>query len=263
MSDKSFPLDAYKEQPIADQVAALRLRLNATVTQLEEFRNNTFISIDFQGTDVAAGRGGKMSHDKKDKRGYYLEGVDISIRLDSPHYYVKIDGPQTTMDAATISSSSQLDLNLSLGTFGPVPTTGASTGMVIGSAFSSTIEDWRVENISDDVAIQHNYRMAACGDGARYNQPKDLVDMSAGGQMSGAPLHEVPHISIANMPLVSSGIFVSRSKQVSDVKLLVDATAHLAYVEKTFEVFDVKIKTKTERVTWSFVHLIPVSEVKE
>ncbi|MFF5218789.1 hypothetical protein [Micromonospora sp. NPDC000442] len=261
MSDKSFSLDTYVEKSLDGQTVGVRLRLNAIVTQLDEFKDHTFVSVDVKGTNVAAARDGKMKHDKKDKRGYFLEGVDLTLRLDSSEYYVGTDSPPTTMNASTITSSSQFTLNLSAGTFGDTPTTNAGGSLTIGSSVSESLQAWRVENLSDDTVIQHQYRMATTEDGARYNQPKDLVDLSGGGQVAGAPLHPVPHISIVNLPLVTTGIFVSRGKQSNDVRLLADVTAHLASVEKTFEVFAVKVKTHTERLSWSFTCPVAISTI--
>ncbi|WP_214412177.1 hypothetical protein [Sphaerisporangium fuscum] len=261
MAQKNVTFNDFQELVIDRQKAALRLNGGVTITNFKKIPN-TFISVGLSGTTVAADHNGEMTYDSDDKKGYYLDRFEVNVLLDSPDYYVSTDAPTTTMGSGATTSSAQLALNLSAGTFGPVPTTGIGEGVAIGESFTANLTDWRVENHSENNAVRHVYYMAACGGGAHaYNRPEDLVDTSFEGGFKGAPLLAVPHLSIANMPLIDTGIFVSREQQLSDVTLRIVMRAHFVYVEKTFELFVVKIDTKGRTWTYEYDVKLPVSQV--
>jgi len=260
MTDKTFRFNDYHSIALEKQKVGFRLNATATVTQLEEF-DNTFIAVSMEGTDVAASDNGRMTWDKDDKRGFYLERVDIGISIDDPSYYVAVDSPATTMGSESTTSSSQLDLNVNAGTFGPVPTGGVAAGVAIGTSFSVSLNDWRTENNSRNAVIMHSLAMAA-SEGAPYESAEDLLDTSVGGQFKGTPLYKVPHISIANLPVLSSGIFVSKGKQYRDTVLSIGVTVRLASVEKTFEVVETKLDTSSAQKDFKLRYPLPISLVK-
>jgi hypothetical protein len=258
MAQKTTSFNEYSEKPFENQHAALRLNGAATVTNLEDMKR-TFISVSLSGSNIAADHRGTMTYDRKDKRGYFCDQVNVRMSLDAPGYHVGIDGPQTTVGTVSTTSSAQFQLDVNAGTFGPVPTTGVSAGIAIGSSFSASLADWRVVNNSENTFISHSYHMAA-STGGLYKEPGDLVDTTPGGQFEGTPLFSVPDISISNMPLLSTGIFVSDEIEKDDVRLRVDITGWFVWVEKTFEFFDVKIDSARQPWTWSYTYPITVPQ---
>jgi hypothetical protein len=258
VAQQTTSFNQYSEQPFENQHVALRLNGAATVTNLEQMKR-TFISISLSGTNVAADHRGIMTYDRKDKRGYFCDQVDVRMSLDAPGYHIAVDGPQTTMGSVSTTSSAQLQLDVNAGTFGPVPTTGVSAGIAIGQSFTASLADWRVVNNSENTFISHSYRMAA-SNGGLYKEPADLVDTTPGGQLEGTPLFSVPDISISNMPLLSTGIFVSDELEKDDVTLTVSITGWFVWVEKTFEFFDVKIDSARKPWTWEYSYRIGVPQ---
>lgn len=254
MAQETTSFEKYEKKYYEKQAAALRLNGSAVVTNIKSMRR-TFVSVSLEGSNIAASVDGSMLYDKDDKRGYYCDQVDVELSLRAP-YKVGIDSPQTTMGTESTTSSSQWQLDVNAGTFGPVPTAGVGGGLVIGSAFSKGMQDWRVVNTSTDRVIRHSYRMAASG-GAAYEQPTDLVDQTAAGQFEGCPLYEVPDISVANMPLLSTAIFMSDGLQpASRVDLVATVTGHFVRIEKTFEFF--VVETETIRKPWTWQYTVPV-----
>jgi len=255
MAQETTSFEEYDKKTYEWQVAALRLNGSAVVTNLKNMKR-TFISVSLEGSNVAASLDGKLIYDKDDKRGYFCDQIDVELSIGSP-YKIGIDSPQTTMGSESTSTSSQWQLDVNAGTFGPVPTTGVSGGIVIGSSFSKGLQDWKVVNTSTNDVIRHSYRMAA-SERAAYEQPSDLVDQTASGQFQGCPLYHVPDISVANMPLLTTGIFVSdRLQDRSRVNLQVKVTGHFVRVEKTFEFFVVDIETL--RKPWTWQYSVPVT----
>jgi hypothetical protein len=261
MGQKDILVNDHVEQSLDAQAPSIRVNGKVTIAQYKEVPH-TVLAVSMEGTNVAADHRGVLSHDEKDRRGFYLHQLDIALSVDSGDYYIESDSPVTTMGGGEMTSSAQIQLDLSAGTFGPVPTTGVSGGIVIGSSFSEVLSDFKVVNTSEGAVAQHSYRMASTKEGKAYETPRDLVDLSAAGQWQGSPLFEVPDLAKANLPLISQVIFVSREPQFADLNLHVAMTAHLVYVEKTFEVVYVDIQPKTKLWNWSNSYKIPVSEVK-
>ncbi|WP_413755179.1 hypothetical protein [Streptomyces sp. MMBL 11-3] len=256
MAQETTSFARYDKKGYESQVAALRLNGEAVVTNIKSMKR-TFLSVSLEGSNVAAGIDGTMQYDKDDLRGYYCDQVDVTMSLDSSAFTLRTDSPQTTSGVSSVTSSSQFQLDVNAGTFGPVPTTGVSTGLVIGTSFSRSLEDWKAVNLSDGKRMNQSYRMAA-SEGAAYETPTDLIDMSAKGQIEGCPLFHVPDLSLANMPLMSTGIFATdKILGPSTVNLTVTVTGHFVRIEKTFELF--VVKPDVIRKPWTWTYKFPVT----
>lgn len=258
MTKENFSFNDYRKISLDSQTPAIRLNTEASVYQYKEIPHK-FLAVDLQGSNIMAGS--ELTYDQDDKRGWYLHEVQVSISLGAPEYVLRADSPGTTMGSSETTSSAQLSLDLTLGTFGDVPTTGASGGITIGDSYTENLTDFRVINTSDDATAAHTYRMAATKDGSRYDKPEDLVDDSTKGQLEGTPLFGVPEIAIANLPIISQAVYFTRDTKAPDVTLAISITAKLVYVEKTFEVFVTDIKTRTKTWREGFSYLIPASKI--
>ncbi|MFE7036776.1 hypothetical protein ACFU9Y_41435 [Streptomyces sp. NPDC057621] len=257
MAQETTSFAKYEKKGYESQVAALRLNGEAVVTNIKSMKR-TFLSVSLEGSNVAASIDGTMQYDKDDLRGYFCDQVDVTMSLDNPAFTLRTDSPQTTSGVSSVTSSSQFQLDVSTGTFGPVPTTGASAGLVIGTSFSRSLEDWKAVNLSTATSIKQSYRMAA-SEGAAYETPTDLIDMSAKGQLEGCPLFHVPDLSLANMPLMSTAIFASEKLQgPSRPNLTVTVTGHFVRIEKTFEFFVVKPDVLRKPWTWQYTFPVTV-----
>lgn len=257
MAKKSFPFNDYRTTSVAKQTPSMRLNVDVVAYQYKEIPHK-FLTVNLEGSNVMAG---DLTYDADDKKGYYLHQSSVVISVDSDEYVLRKDSPGTTIGSSETTSSSQLALNLTTGTFGDVPTTGVSGGITIGTSYTENLSDFRVLNKSNDSVATHLYRMAATRDGSPYNKPEDLVDTSAKGQWEGDPLFGVPEIAISNMPIISQAIYYSRGEKAPDVTLTVEVEATLMYVEKTFKVFEVQIDTKSVQWRQDFKWALPMSRI--
>lgn len=199
-------------------------KLSAQVDMYQFDNLPVFVHVQFNGSIVNSG---PMRYNEMMKKGYYLEQIEISASLSDPDFIQYQSSPSSTMEMASISSSINLGINLSAGTFGPTPTTGAGAGFNISRTFTTSIPAYRVEDVSNSRAMIHKYILSVV-DGAKYTEPLDLSQHDFAGfwtHLFGDPsFHELPAMARgANFPIISQALFYkeTRGRQlpIPDTKL--------------------------------------------
>jgi hypothetical protein len=237
-----------------------RIRLNAQIDFYKfEKIPYKFVVVNLNGTVVAASHLGIQAFHRDDVKGWFTESVTVTMGFSLPRITIEQDSPSTTMGSAATTSSTAIGINENLGTFGPVPTTGIGAGITIGNSFTANVTDFRITNDSSNTQVVHHYLLAASR-GGPFNQPQDLVNLSAEGQFEGTPLFDPPPLAISNLPILSQAIFLT-PPDVGDSPLTIHITHTLLKVEKTFEVFVTQVNAS--RRTWSYqwAPLVPLSQV--
>jgi hypothetical protein len=218
-----------------------------------------FLLVSLEGSVVKPTQGA-LAKDQDDIRGWFTEDVLVGIGFDDAapgELVVSKDSPDTTSQAGSVSSS--VSLNFSGGFFGDQPT--ANAGVAISNSFTASLADFSIVNRSTNDRVLHEVSLSMTREGHPYRAPKDLVDMSVGGQLTGALLLHPPDRAVSNLPLPSQAIFWAQQELNNDRSLRVTVTQRLRKVEKTFKFFTVEVKdwAMTETGNWTFK--IPFSEV--
>jgi len=246
-----------RTEKLGNQIAQLRGNVEVVIYEFKEIPNK-FVTINLAGTTIEAG---DLEYDQDDKRGYFLSECQVDITADGSQYFLQKDAPGTSEGAYQFTTTCQLALNITAGTFGDVPTTGIGGSIAIGQSSTQDLSDFRTINKSEGPTARHIYRMAATADGTPYDKPEDLVDTSVKGQFEGDPLYHVPQLATANLGIPSQAIFVSHQPGAGDLRIHLDFDATLLYVEKTWEFAVVKVETKTVHWRQNFSFLIPAAAV--
>jgi hypothetical protein len=259
MGHKTYYFNSSSSDALPDgQTAAVRINAQVDVYDFATIPKK-FISVSLAGSNVAASTSGNLGIDRDDKRGFFTESAVVSMALSGSRFAIEQDSPSTTMGQEATTSTTSIGVNVSAGTFGDTPTTNVGGGVTIGSSFSRNLTDFRVVNNSDDHRLLHRYLLAASSGGS-YDEPKDLLDMSVGGQFTGACLFKLPPISVSNLPLASQAIFIADADpDETSLQLSVSVQHNLREVEKTFELFVVKVDTWTRSWTSTLTESIPLA----
>lgn len=246
MGSKTFYINEFASLADGLDGQTAEIRVNAQVDARSfDTVPHTFVAVTLAGSSVKASKTGEMTFTRDGKRGWYNERTDVRIGLDNVDFIIEEDAPPTAMGAAATTSSTALSVNVGAGTFGATPTTNVGAGVTIGSSFTRNLTDFRVENNSDNTEVFHQYFLAASSGGG-YGSPESLMDMSAGGQLQGGPLFDLPEVAISNLPILSQVIFRSRVPQKTDTKLTITITQRLVWCEKTFKFFFAEFDSKAK-----------------
>lgn len=252
---------SYSDALPGGQTAAVRLNAQVDVYDFATIPKK-FISVSLAGSNVAAATSGSLGTDRDDKRGYFTESAVVTVSLSGDRFAIEQDSPSTTMGQEATSSTTSIGVNVSAGTFGDTPTANVGGGVTIGSSFSRNLTDFRVVNNSDDSRLSHRYVLAASS-GGKYDEPKDLLDLSVGGQFTGACLFKLPPIAVSNLPLASQVIFIGDADAGVDAgeeqTLSISIQHNLREIEKTFQVFAVTMDSWARSWTSTLTEAIPMA----
>ncbi len=223
------------ESDMNPQVGHIDLNINITPSVYEGIVNK-YLLFSFQGSKVAASNNGELKDNESARRGWFLEQVEVQINPEAAYanaFAMAQDAPTTTSDAKSVTSSVGLSISGSVGAFGKTPTANVSAGLSINNSFTEQLEDFKINNISTNAEMKHEYYMASSS-GAPYSEPLDLVNNTVTGQLKGDPLYEVPDLAICNFPLASQAIFMTTgSEELTDkVVFEIYITAVLRYIHK-------------------------------
>ncbi len=258
MGHKTYYFNQSTDHGLPDgQTATIRINAQVDVYDFVTIPQK-FVSVSLNGSNVAASQSGKLGLDRSDKRGFFTESAIVTVSMSDGQFFIEQDSPGTTMGSEATSSTTSIGVNVSAGTFGPTPTTNIGGGVTIGSSFSRNLSDFRVVNNSSNTTLSHTYKLAS-STGAPYSVPKDLLDMSVGGQLTGVSLFTLPDIAISNLNLASQAIFLGPISPGSDPAMTISIEHRLVEVEKTFEVFEVQYETWDQTWTASMLETIPMA----
>ena len=240
------------------------IRLNAKF-QLYVYRTTLsapaqkFLLVSLEGSEVKPTQD-SLVKDQDDIRGWFTEDVTVGIGFDNAapgEIVVSKDAPDTTSETGSVSSS--VSLNFSGGFFGDQAT--GTAGLAISNSFSASLSDFSIINRSTDSAVLHEMYLSMTREGHPYRNPKDLVDMTAGGQFTGCLLFHLPDRAVSNLPLASQALFWAQNQLDQDRTLRITITQRLRKVEKTFKLFTVEVSDWSATKTGSWAFSIPFSQV--
>jgi hypothetical protein len=222
------------------------IRLSAKIEPIAyKGYESKFIHVNLLDSSVAASTAGNLHEDKPNIRGWYNGGAEVNVKVLNDDVILFQDSPPTTEGSSNTTSSTSLSVNANAGLFGPVPTEGVGAGISIGESFSRNLTDFRIVNITNNNVLVHKYYLSASL-GGKYTQPADLVDMSVTGQLTGDPLYKLPDIAIANLPIISQGIwYTCPGSNIHEVEVEATIKLELVLVERFWELVVVKSNWKT------------------
>lgn len=230
-----------KKYPVGEKTGEVRLNAEFTLYAYQpDYKDpvGRFLLVSLTGTSVAPTQD-EMERNALDIRGFFTESVEISMAFQNTDgLVIKQDSPETTPEAGSVTSS--VSQNFNGGFFGADLTAGA--GLSIGNSVTASLQDFSVINHSDNTVVRHTYKMAMSRGGDRYDVPTDLLDLSAGGQFLGAPLHELSARATSNLPIVSQVLFWTPRDLKETRKLAISITHVTRKVEKTFKLFSVDVE---------------------
>jgi hypothetical protein len=181
-----------------------------------------FVLVALDGSTVHPGT---MLFNQADKRGFYTESVQVTMRfLDSSALVIRDDQPKASEEDGSVSNS--ISLSLGGGFFGETPT--GSAGASIGNTITESLPDFEFVNDTVGDTVNHTARLRLVGKNA-YRHPPDLVDPSSLTDV----LSDLPPRAVSNMPLISQALFHAPNGLTTSETLRIELTHRLMCVEKT------------------------------
>ncbi|MCB8823517.1 hypothetical protein [Microvirga rosea] len=247
-----------------NQKALIRLRAHVKVSRFETLP--TFVNVDLQGSSVVPSINGKLvKDDAKTGRYWFTERVDVEISLgDAEHTEVYTSSPPAQQGSYSVTSSTQIGINLSAGTFGETLVNQPGITYAVGTSFSRNLSDFRIQPYSVHNVAKRTYVMSASR-GGEYNEPLDLYDHSVSLFNNWHPLAD---LAIAEFGLADNVLFMSRTNNDSgERELKIAVTHHLRGVygikPALLEVIGVPAETRTVETfqrTLSKTHKIKLAD---
>jgi hypothetical protein len=163
-----------------------------------------YLHVSLDGSTFTPAREGMMWDAVKFMRGWFTEFVCIRMQfVDAKpgEILVKKDAPATTSVAGSSSLSSSIDFSVAGGFFGTEATGTGSVGGSISRTFTTSMEDYQVENETSSEYTNHCYRLKMV-EGSEYLGPSSLAANAWTGDM---PV--LPPRATSNLPLPSQALF--------------------------------------------------------
>lgn len=260
------PLNAFREAQIGDSSQKVSWSFNLDF-KLHHVGDPGFkyLYVDTQNTRVAASKNGRLHYDQDDKRGYFLEKVEVIMELRHEDALLVSDGPATDATGGSVTSSSSWNVS---GDFsgGGSPSAGGAAGLTIGRSYSENLTDFTVVNNSSGQKAIHNYLLSATnkvdgGGKMKYSNWTDLFPMDVEGQFTGVRLNEPPALAKSNIPIPSQAIWRLDGNFNGKVTFYIKIRQVLRYCEKTFNVFWVDRDTHSYNKYWWFTRTIDFSKI--
>lgn len=233
--------------PGGSQIAEISLQVRF---QLFSFQTDDtsetirYLLVSVEGSEVNPSAKGNLAWDQDDKRGFYTHSVEVTIEwLDATLYEVTIAeaAPASTSWQGGASTTSSLDFNVNLGSFGKTATSGVSFGGSISHSFTLDLSDYTIKEIQDGNKLTHQVLLSMTEGGA-YNDPTDLVEQGGLTQFSGlfsgtipGRLHRLPPRAVSSLQLPSQVLFQTAKNFKESRRLRVTVRHKCMLVEKTWE----------------------------
>ncbi|OWY25853.1 hypothetical protein C7N43_32780 [Sphingobacteriales bacterium UPWRP_1] len=200
-------------------------------------------------TEGSIAKAGVQAFNQQDKRGYFLEKLEITIEptTGAENVYRDVDSPST--DTNTGSRT----ITTSISGTGGVNKDGPSAGLGISgsNSWSQNINGFKYLNVSSGKKLYHVMELASSSVGP-YTKASDLLDVSFTGAFSGTPLGTLPEQATNSMPFLAQGVWQTYNGDFAGkVTFKVQYKMQLRYVEKTnyFVTADVKSNTTNMEMT--------------
>ncbi|QQS30962.1 MAG: RICIN domain-containing protein [Sphingobacteriales bacterium] len=194
-------------------------------------------------TQGSIAKPGVQADNTTDKRGFFLEKLEITIEptTGAEHVYRDMDSPATDTNTGSRTVTSSVDVGAGLSADGGSLTAGAGGS----DSFTQNIDGFKYLNNSNGKKLHHVIQLASSSVGP-YESYKDLLDMGFVGSFSGTPLGELPHQAINNMPIIAQGLWQTYDGNFSGkVTFKITYKMDLRWVEKTNYFFTVDTKSTT------------------
>jgi hypothetical protein len=207
-----------------NQKALIRLVAHVSVSRFETLP--TFVNVDLQGSSVMPSIDGNLAqNDAQLGRFWFTEKVEVEISLgDADHTVVYNSAPPTQPGSSAVSSSTQIGVNLSAGTFGPTVVNQPGVTYAVGTSFTRNLSDFTVRANTAHNTAKRTYTMSA-SKGGEYNEPLDLYDHSPSMFHNWHPLTD---LAVADFGLADNVLFMSKGNNDSgERELKISVTHHL------------------------------------
>jgi hypothetical protein len=215
-----------------------------------------YLLVSLQGSEVNPSVRGNLASNQDDKRGFYTDSVEVTIEwLDATPLEVMIAqaAPASSSWQGGAGTSSSVDFNASLGSFGYTPTAGVSVGGSITNSFTLDLSDYTIKEIQDGNRLTHQVLLSMT-EGGKYHDPTDLVDMEGGGlggaweQLKGlvagtipGRLYNLPPRAVSSLEVPTQVLFRTAENFNAQRRLRVTITHKCMLVEKTFEAAKIEV----------------------
>ncbi|OWY18971.1 hypothetical protein B6N25_16025 [Sphingobacteriales bacterium TSM_CSS] len=194
-------------------------------------------------TEGSIAKTGVLASNTSDKRGFFLEKLEITIEptTGAENVYRDVDAPPT--DTNTGSRT----ITTSISGTGGASKDGPSAGVEIGGSdsWSQNINGFKYLNNSSGKKLYHVVELASTSSGP-YTKYQDLLDMSFTGSFSGTPLGTLPDQAVNTMPFLAQGVWQTYNGDFEGkVTFKITYKMHLRSVSKTNYFFTVDTSTTT------------------
>lgn len=228
------------------QAPSFNMRVNGYLYAFTEDPKQKLVLLT---TDGSIAKAGVQAYTATDKRGYFLEKLEVTIEptTNADKVYRDLDAPSTDSNSGNRAITSSINVDAKLDKDGP----GLGVGGGGSSTFTQNYNGFKYLNNSDGKALRHTVQMAASL-GGEYNKPSDLLDQGFIGAFSGTPLFEPPYQATNSMPFLAQGLWQTYDGNFNgQVTFKITYKMTLRYTEKTnyFVVADVKTSTVSHEMT--------------
>jgi hypothetical protein len=205
-----------------NQKALIRLRAHVAVSRFS--KAPTFVNVELNGSSVVPAADGRLAKDDaKSGRYWFTERVDVEISLGDPtHTTIYTSAPPAQAGSYAVTSSTQIGVNLSTGTFGPTIVNQPALSYSVGTSFTRNLTDFRIQPVTDHNVAKRTYMMSASR-GGEYNEPLDLYDHSPSPFSNWHPLGD---LAVAEFGLADNVLFMSHENNDSGERELRIAVTH-------------------------------------
>jgi hypothetical protein len=263
MASKSVEVTKTVDYNIDDQKVQIHITAVATIVAFAT-DNWKHLSLTLGGSHVRPASEGKLKWNQVDIRGWYTESILVEAHLRGPEVDLLNKAPGTTSNVSTLTSNNAFNIEAGMGAMGPLPILQIGGGATVGSIYSVTFQDFRVDDYSSGRSLKQQYRMASTKEGSPYEKTQDLVpDGWSLRGLGGCLLYNLPGLATANFSsIVSQGLWKTINGNPEDGNLIVKIDLTLAKVEKTFKLFSVHIQPDNRTFSASLEIPIPFTQLK-
>lgn len=234
---KSQILDLVPTGNLVVYYADLHLVMNGTVFSGTDGSPKKYVHIQPQypynsNTTTASAKVSQLAWDQSDKKGYFLEKLEITIEPTSGAENVVLiaNAPLNDLNSGNHTITSEIPKANEVG-----------QGIIGPNKFTQSIDGFTYLNSSDNKTLRHIVSLSKTSAGA-YTKPEDLVMMDAGSQLTGTPLADLPGSATGTMPIIAQGLWQANNANFTgSVTFKITYKMTMRYVEKTNYFFKVDI----------------------
>lgn len=193
------------------------------------------VHVDLEGSEFGAPSNMK---DQNDLRGFFIENIHYQMWLQShgasPNpktpiggWQIMREGPNTTNQTGSITSSISYGFDASIGAMGDLPMGTVGGHLGVSTSHTHTLTDFTFMQHSDAQILKHEINMTMLGDGTPYTDESDFMDQWQ-SPFVGARMRPLSNMAKSNVPLLGQAFWMN-----TDPSGLVDKlTLHIAITPK-------------------------------